>query len=390
MKNLWFWMRTEKRPLPGVSTRLLLRGALWIGVGTLLAALTAIWWFDQRAHEIRISGLETSARLMADGVAIAIEDEVIAQNYAELETRLKQTMADIQVLSILVADRDGRVLSHIQRESPKHDPRPVYVHERITPPVALRQATAHHDVVTQWLRLDAGVPIGWLELKISGTEVDHELIQLRQTVSIWLMGACVVLLSALTLVLMRTRGLVRMEEDALLARNDALKQVAYRDSLTGLPNRHLLLDRIEQAMAFSERNHKRFAVCFMDLDGFKAVNDNHGHEAGDQVLREVGHRVQLCLRNNDTVARLGGDEFVILLTEINDDTAFEEVLTRVQSAIQQPMLVAEDVTVQISSSIGVTVYPSDDSAPSVLLEHADQAMYLAKRSGKNRWITYSA
>ena len=216
------------------------------------------------------------------------------------------------------------------------------------------------------------------------------MIQLRQTVSIWLMGACLVLLSALTLVLIRTRDLVRMEEDALLARNDALKQVAYRDSLTGLPNRHLLLDRIEQAMAFSERNHKRFAVCFMDLDGFKAVNDNHGHEAGDQVLREVAHRVQLCLRNNDTVARLGGDEFVIVLTDINDDMAYEDVLVRVQSAIQQPMLVAEDVTVQISSSIGVTVYPSDDSAPSVLLEHADQAMYLAKRSGKNRWITYTA
>ena len=383
-------MRTEKRPLPGLSTRLLLRGALWIGLGTILAALTAIWWFDQRAHEIRMSRLETSARLMADGVAIAIEDEVIAQNYAELETRLKQTMADIQVLSILVADRDGRVLSHVQRESPKHDARPAYAVERITPPLAARQTTVQDDdVVTQWLRLDAGVPIGWLALKISGTEVDQELIGLRQTISIWLMGACLVLLSALTLVLLRTRDLVRMEESALLARNDALKQVAYRDSLTGLPNRHLLLDRIEQAIAFSARSQKRFAVCFMDLDGFKAVNDNHGHDAGDQVLREVAQRVELCVRKNDTVARLGGDEFVLLLTEISDDTAWEDVLFRILAAVQQPIRIAGDVTVRISSSIGVTIYPPDDSAPSVLLEHADQAMYQAKRSGKNRWVIYA-
>jgi diguanylate cyclase (GGDEF)-like protein len=383
-------MRTEKPPLPRVSTRVLLRGALWIGIGTILAAVTAIWWFNQRADEIRVSGLETTARLMADGVAIAIEEDVIAENYAGLETRLKQTLADAQVLSIMVTDRDGRVLSLMQRESPKHDAKSIYTQKQIQLPTHAVDVDITQDVVTQWLRLDVGVPIGWLELKISATEMDRALIQLRHEVSILLLLACLLLLAALTLILLRTRGLVRLEEDALLARNDALAHVAYHDSLTGLPNRHLLLDRLEQAIAFSQRHDKCIAICFMDLDGFKDVNDNHGHEVGDQVLREVGRRLHMCVRKNDTVARLGGDEFVILLTEISDTTACEEVLERMLSTIRQPIQITGKVTTRVSTSIGVTTYPTDNSPPSVLLEHADQAMYRAKRSGKNRWAFYKA
>jgi diguanylate cyclase (GGDEF)-like protein len=298
--------------------------------------------------------------------------------------------ADIQVLSVLVTDRDGRVLSHIQRASPKHEARPLYTHQRIPLPSDDIDVSIEHDVVTEWLRLDSGVPIGWLQLRLSATEVDHTLIKLRQEVMTWLLIACLVLLTALTLVLLRTRGLVRLEEGALLARNDALEQVAYRDSLTGLPNRHLLLDRLEQAIAFSERHDKKFAVCFMDLDGFKAINDNHGHEMGDLVLRVVAQRVQTCVRKHDTVARLGGDEFVILLTEISDEMSYEEVLERILSSVHQPIQITKHATTQISTSIGVTIYPTDNNAPSVLIEHADQAMYLAKRSGKNRWLLYEA
>lgn len=381
-------MRTESLPLPGVSTRLLLRGALWIGLVTLLMALASIWWFDERAREIRLAGLETTAKVMADGVALAIEEDVIASNYAELEARLKQTLADIQVLSVMVVDRDGQVLSHVQRSSPGAESRPIYTAQRVDLPTESPQVSMHDDVVTHWLRMDAGVTIGWLQLKIAGTEVDQALIQLRQQVSIWLFSACLILLSALTLVLLRTRGLVRMEEASLMARNDELARVAYRDSLTGLPNRHLLLDRLERSMVFSQRNGKSLAVCFLDLDGFKPINDTYGHEAGDQVLQEVGRRLEACVRKNDTVSRLGGDEFVILLTEISPDTGHHEVLERMLSAIRQPIALPCNAQVKVSSSIGVTVYPKDDSLPSVLVEHADQAMYKAKRSGKNRWTTF--
>jgi len=301
-------------------------------------------------------------------------------------------MEDVQSVSRIsessVQLGDGRVLSLMQRESPKHEAKSIYTQKQIQLPDNAVEVDITQDVVTQWLRLDVGVPIGWLELKISATEMDHALIQLRHEVSILLLLACLLLLAALTLILLRTRGLVRLEEDALLARNDALAHVAYHDSLTGLPNRHLLLDRLEQAIALSQRHHKCIAICFMDLDGFKDVNDNHGHEVGDQVLREVGRRLHMCVRKNDTVARLGGDEFVILLTEISDATACEEVLERMLSTIRQPIQITGKATTRVSTSIGVTTYPTDNSPPSVLLEHADQAMYRAKRSGKNRWAIY--
>lgn len=383
-------MRTESLPLIGVSTRILLRGALLIGFGTFLATIVAIWWFDEQAHEIRLSGRETTAKLMADGLAMAVAEDVIAHNYAELENRLKQTLADRQVLSVLVSDRDGRVLSHMRRESTSHAAIPIYAQERVTLPAESPEVSTHQNVLTQWLRLDVGVPIGWLRLEIADTEVDNALIELREKVSIWLLSACLVLLTALTIVLVRTRGLIRLEESAMQARNEELQEVAYRDSLTGLPNRHLLLDRIEQAAAFCQRHVSSFAVCFMDLDGFKAVNDLHGHEAGDQVLCEVGRRLEMCVRKHDTIARLGGDEFVILLTGIQDSNTHQEVLGRILASIRQPIALNGHAKAHVSASIGVTVYPPDNSAPSVLVEHADQAMYQAKRSGKNRWTTYEA
>jgi len=389
LKNSQPLMRTESLPLAGVSTRVLLRGALLIGLGTFLATIVAIWWFDTQAHQIRVSGRETTAKLMADGVAMAIAEDVIAHNYAELENRLKQTLADPQVVSGLVADRDGQVLSYMRRESASHEAIPIYAQSQITLPTESPQVNITKNLVTQWLRLDVGIPIGWLRLEIADTEVDNALIRLREKVSIWLLSACMVLLTALTIVLLRTRELIRLEESAMQARNDELKEAAYRDSLTGLPNRHLLLDRIEQATVFCQRHLNSFAVCFMDLDGFKTVNDLYGHEAGDQVLREVGRRLGVCVRKNDTIARLGGDEFVILLAEIHGGAGHQEVLSRILSAIRQPIALNGHGTAHVSASIGVTLYPADNSMPSVLLEHADQAMYQAKRSGKNRWTTYA-
>lgn len=381
-------MKTKKPQKSKVSTRLLLRGALLIGIGTVLAAVAAIWWFNQQTLEIRTSGRIKTAKLMAEGVAIAIEEDVIARNYAQLEARLKQTMSDRQVLSILVADEEGLVLSHIKRESNAHEPKLIYASPPISLPTQSNLVVTNNDVVSQWVRLDAGVPIGWLQIQIESTEIDHALITLRKRVSAWLLFACVLLLIALAAVLSRARVLIRMEEATMNERNSALEQAAYSDSLTGLPNRHLLLDRIEQAIAFSKRNHHRFAVCFMDLDEFKNINDSYGHEAGDQVLKEVARRLEMCVRNNDTIARLGGDEFVFLLTDTSSTTDYEEVLARVLAAICQPIRLATKVTVKISCSIGMTIYPNDNSTPSILLEHADQAMYQAKRLGKCRWSAH--
>jgi diguanylate cyclase (GGDEF)-like protein len=173
-------------------------------------------------------------------------------------------------------------------------------------------------------------------------------------------------------------------------RADELERVAHHDSLTGLPNRHLLLDRLGQAMAFSRRNQKGFAVCFVDLDGFKPINDNYGHEAGDYVLKEVGRRLNQTIRENDTVARLGGDEFVVMLVDIEERSDCKITLGRILTAIKNPIKLPQGIEVSVSLSMGVTVYPEDPGSPSELIEHSDQAMYLAKRSNPGGYTFYQS
>lgn len=168
-----------------------------------------------------------------------------------------------------------------------------------------------------------------------------------------------------------------------------LERIAHYDALTGIPNRMLLADRMKQGLAQAKRDKKLLAVCYMDLDGFKPINDSFGHEAGDLVLIEVAKRIAGVIRSGDTVARLGGDEFVILLLGIDSVSECTVTLTRVLDAINKPIL-AKGHKCTVSASMGVAVYPLDEEDPDILLRHADQAMYSAKHSGKNRFHLYDA
>jgi diguanylate cyclase (GGDEF)-like protein len=126
------------------------------------------------------------------------------------------------------------------------------------------------------------------------------------------------------------------------------------------------------------------AICYLDLDEFKPVNDEYGHEAGDKVLIEVAKRIKSCIRLSDTVGRLGGDEFVILLTSIESNQEYQSPIERIIQTINQPIKISEKVDVKVGASIGVTVFPRDKSEQDVPLSHADQAIYKAKKSEKNR------
>ena len=162
---------------------------------------------------------------------------------------------------------------------------------------------------------------------------------------------------------------------------------AHHDLLTGLPNRRLFLDRLEQEVKHAKRNDLPLSVLFMDLDGFKEVNDSLGHEAGDRLLSDVAERLTDCVREDDTVARLGGDEFTVILTGANQREDVERVAQTIIDAIEMPFHIAQQ-PVQISVSIGITLYPQDASSPVALLEAADQAMYKAKKAGPNRMCFY--
>ncbi len=164
-----------------------------------------------------------------------------------------------------------------------------------------------------------------------------------------------------------------------------LEYTAHYDALTNLPNRILLSDRLHQAMVQVGRRGQQIAVVYLDLDGFKAVNDTHGHEVGDQLLKQVAGRMKQAVREGDTVARLGGDEFVAVLLDLEDQPACVPILNRLLAAAADPVQVG-DRCLHVSASVGVTFYPQPQPIDAEhLLCQADQAMYQAKLSGKNRY-----
>jgi diguanylate cyclase (GGDEF)-like protein/PAS domain S-box-containing protein len=164
----------------------------------------------------------------------------------------------------------------------------------------------------------------------------------------------------------------------------ALEHIARYDQLTGLPNRALLADRLQQEMAHCLRRRKQLAVVFIDLDGFKQVNDQHGHDIGDQLLIALSHRMKTALREGDTLSRIGGDEFVAVLSGLDQPKDCEIILTRLLQAAAEPVT-ASGFVLRVSASIGVTLFPQDAADADQLLRHADHAMYQAKQSGKNRY-----
>jgi diguanylate cyclase (GGDEF)-like protein len=165
--------------------------------------------------------------------------------------------------------------------------------------------------------------------------------------------------------------------------------MAYHDALTGLPNRILLNDRLQMALAHAQRSQSLLAVLFMDFDHFKLINDNLGHDIGDQVLKGVAARLKKCLRSQDTVARLGGDEFILLLSEFNSPLDAENLANKILQEIRKPLQIQEH-KLNISLSIGVALFPRDGETSTVLLKHADEALYFAKNQGKNCFKFYNS
>ena len=173
-----------------------------------------------------------------------------------------------------------------------------------------------------------------------------------------------------------------------LAEEKAL-HLAQHDTLTGLPNRRLLSDRVEMGLAHAKRHNELLAILCLDLDGFKAVNDSYGHDAGDALLRLVAQRLQDTLRAVDTVARTGGDEFVLSLSQVKEPMYAESVATKLIERISAPYPLA-DKQVTIGTSIGIAFYPLHGFTQEELVKRADNALYEAKRKGKSRYEVATA
>jgi len=199
--------------------------------------------------------------------------------------------------------------------------------------------------------------------------------RLRRYVT-WLVFGSVVGLGGLFMAYRR----VQTRERAAQSR---IERLAHFDMLTGLPNRALLIDRLNQESSRAKRGARPFAVLMFDLDGFKKVNDTWGHAAGDQLLRQVGTRSRACVRASDTVGRLGGDEFLALLPETTLDGA-REVAEKLRMALREPYDLGKGATATVGASVGIAVFPQHGTDAEDLQRAADGALYHSKREGKNR------
>ena len=171
--------------------------------------------------------------------------------------------------------------------------------------------------------------------------------------------------------------------------DERLYHLAHYDSLCDLPNRMLFFDRLRQSLSRSKRNQKLVAVMFLDLDGFKAVNDRFGHSAGDILLQQVSVRISSILRESDTLARIGGDEFTLIINDINNIESISNIAIKILSVIQEPFSY-ENTEFTMSASIGISLFPSNSENINMLVRHADIAMYKAKDEGKNCFKFYDA
>ena len=163
-----------------------------------------------------------------------------------------------------------------------------------------------------------------------------------------------------------------------------LEKHANYDNLTGLPNRKLFFEVLDRKILENERDNRKFALLFIDLDGFKDINDNYGHEVGDEVLIKVGDKLLKCIRKSDTVARMGGDEFTIILRNIKDKTTAENLVKKIHTVLQEAIYIGDNEC-NIGSSIGISIYPDHGKDSETLLRNADLSMYEIKRNGKSSY-----
>ena len=257
---------------------------------------------------------------------------------------------------------------------------------------AMEGALVDRDLIASYVPVSgtAGVPVQAV------FEVYGDVTQARQDEArAWRLvaGVLLSLLGGLYLFLLAT---VR-RADRVMAAQERLRaeqaaqvlHLAHHDGLTGLPNRRSFAERLDALLALARRHHHPVALMFIDLDGFKAVNDTHGHAAGDQLLQVVAVRIQGCLRDGDLLFRMGGDEFTAVLSRVVAADDADAVARRVLAAVAQPVTVS-GATASVSASIGIALYPTDAAAPDGLLRLADDAMYRAKAAGKGRHAFHGA
>ena len=367
--------------------------------GTLLASLSVLIGLViggasyQQSRQLIEQSQERARAALARGLVVSLADQLAVNDYAGMESRLQQAMADPSLASAIVTDPSGRVLVHLQRQRPEAEPTLQFEPVRITPPKERTSGSRRSgSLSTRWTSIDAGTEsLGLLQLRTWSSSTDAVLALLGRQYLV-LGGLATALVGTLLLsAQQKLQRQSRRRELLLLQEKAELEQVALSDPLTGVWNRRGVeqeLQRIlEQPLSGS---HRQVAVCMIDLDDFKPVNDVYGHAAGDQLLRAVSRRLGGFVREGDILGRLGGDEFIVIFRSCADPPISRKLAARIVVGLKAPFIV-DDLEVRIGASIGIALNASDpNESMESLLKRADQAMYLAKHGGKGNLIIAEA
>ncbi len=381
----------EARPakrLPKVSRRQLWISLIGAGLTLVISSLVMVAWFTHQAESIHRAGQERAAKLVATGLANAVYSDLITRDYGALESRLVQAMSTENLVSVLLLDSGGKMVAHVRRDPDTKEPAAAFDPVKVRVPDDISRIRIEQGIIEYWTEIGKPVHNGTLRVQLAASAYDSALLSLQTQMTWILTGTSAALMLILGFMLRQTYGLFEARESGLLQIQRHLTSVAYRDALTGLPNRHLLREQLDQMIRDSEADGSGFAVCFLDLDEFKAVNDRFGHDAGDELLVQVAQRLENSLRQSDMAFRLGGDEFVILLSHIGRIDQAKPILERIMATSRQPGRL-KNQELYFGISMGVALYPSDAKTPEDLISYADRAMYAAKRSGKSRWTLAS-
>lgn len=349
---------------------------------TVLVIMLAGSYYTYHEVSLHMDELQRNGvRAMTEGTVAGLSDTLVTRNYTQLQETLRQAMDNHNIESLAVADLTGRVLSELYR-GPEGIAEAVFNDTVLeVPPKSspLTTTVVEPGQLIIWQKIDNSHHIGWLRIQMTTTQYDH----LRQDLITTLGGTIVVMIAVMGLIVAiqfnRAYGQMNQHEVGLL---DAV----HTDSLTGLPNRLVLDSALHNSMKSAIANKSSFAVSFVDLDGFKQINDTLGHDAGDQMLIEVARRLKKMLRDDDIVVRKSGDEFILILNDlVHKDLV--KLLNRIVNRINEPYYI-NGIEASVGISIGVSEYHIANSTPTNLILQADKAMYQAKHQGKNQVVFY--
>ena len=356
----------------------------------VLVLLEAVWSYAQLEDLIKKSH-QRQFQVLATATARSLSDIVIRHDYGQLESFLRLSMADSSVVSILVADNRGKVLVNLVKNPATAEPTLVFDVDSIDLQAINRNKVqrASRFNRTFWVAINPKSPIGWVRLDTS----DHEarsLMQLNKTgvvIKASIVGS-LFLIGLFSLIVYARKIIIEKQSD-FDRRNNELLDAAHIDVLTKIPNRRRFMELLNQLQLkrVTSNDKKPFAVCFMDLDHFKEVNDTFGHQVGDELLIQVTKRLLDILRTSDVVARLGGDEFILLLSDFGGRNQLKKLLNRIIDDINVSFII-QNYSIRVGISIGVTISPPDKGSDELLIKHADLAMYKAKNQGRNRWVIF--